>query len=435
MDELLTMSKTELTRLEVMQRLEEKRLKQKEAAEMLGINERHVRRLMCAYRQEGERGLISKRRGKPSNNRLKPETKQQAIDLLHSRYHDFGPTLAQEKMSEVHELKLSVESVRQIMITEGLWKPRKVKHRAVHQLRPRRACLGKLVQIDGSPHAWFEDRGAKCTLLVFIDDATGRLMELFFTPAESTFSYFAATRRYLAQYGCPMAFYNDKHGIFRVNAKNALTGSGMTQFGRAMKHIEIEIICANTPQAKGRVERVIETLQDRLVKELRLRDISIIEAANAFAPVYVEDFNDRFAVQPRSNHDAHRPLLFSEDELNLIFSLQEPRILSKNLTLQYNKVIYQIQTTRPTYALRKAQVTVCENAQGEITILYKGKPLIYSIFHKQQRQAQVLTSKEIDAHLQKQKKLHKPAPDHPWRQYGRHISGKPIQETIPHGSD
>jgi transposase len=435
MDELLTMSKKELTRLEVMHKLEEKRLKQREAAEMLGISERQVRRVLRAYRQEGEKGLISKRRGKRSNNRIKPETRQQAIDLLHSRYNDFGPTLAHEKLSEDHGLKLSVESVRQIMITEELWKPKKVRHKAVHQLRPRRVCLGELVQIDGSPHAWFEDRGPKCDLLVYIDDATGRLMELYFTPAESTFSYFAATRRYLAQHGRPVAFYSDKHGIFKVNIKNALSGSGMTQFGRAMKQIDIEVICANNPHAKGRVERVIETLQDRLVKELRLRNISTIEEANDFTPEYIQDFNRRFAVQPRSNHDAHRPLLFSDDELNLIFSHQETRILSKNLTLQYNKVIYQIQTSRPTYALRKAQVTVCENAQGEISILYKGNPLNYTIFHKQHRQAQVLTSKEIDAHLKKQKIPHKPAPDHPWRQYGHHISGKPIQEAIPHASD
>jgi transposase len=242
MDKLLTMSKKELTRLEIMQRLKAKRLKQKEAAEILGVSERHIRRLLSAYQQEGESGLISKRRGKPSNNQLQPEIKQQAIDLLHSRYADFGPTLAHEKLSEVHELKLAVETVRQIMIAEELWKPRKVKHKPVYQMRPRKACRGELVQIDGSPHTWFEDRGPDCSLLVYIDDATGQLMELFFAPAESTFSYFAATRRYLHRHGRPVAFYSDKHGIFKVNVKNALSGSGMTQFGRAMNSLDIEII-------------------------------------------------------------------------------------------------------------------------------------------------------------------------------------------------
>lgn len=428
MDELLTMSKKELTRLEVLKRLEEKRMRQKEAAEILGVSTRHVRRLLRSYRKHKEKGLISKRRGKPSNNRMRPEVKRQAIDLLHSRYHDFGPTLAHEKLTEVHELTLSVESVRQIMIAEELWKPRKVKRKAVHQMRPRRACLGELVQIDGSPHAWFEDRGPACTLLVYIDDATGKLMELFFVPVESTLGYFTATRHYLHRHGVPVTFYSDKNGIFKVNVKNALSGSGMTQFGRAMKALDIEIICANTPQAKGRVERVNQTLQDRLVKELRLNGISTIDVANSFLPQYVADFNRRFAVQPRSSWDVHRPLLFSEDELDIILSRQETRILSKNLTLQYKKVIYQIQTSRPTYALRKAQATVCENAQGDITILYKGRPLNYSIFHKQQRQAEVVMSKEIDTHLKKSKKPYKPAPNHPWRQYGRRISGKAISE-------
>jgi hypothetical protein len=428
MDELLTMSKKELSRLEVIQRVEQKRLKQKEAAEILGISTRHVRRLMQSYREHKEKGLISKRRGKPSNNRLKAELRQDAIDLLHSRYHDFGPTLAHEKLTEVHGLNLSVESVRQTMIAEALWKPRKVKRETTHQMRPRRACLGALVQIDGSPHAWFEDRAPACTLLVYIDDATGRLMELLFVPVETTFNYFAATRRYLNRHGCPVAFYSDQHGIFKVNAKNALSGSGMTQFGQAMKALDIEIICANTPQAKGRVERVNQTLQDRLVKELRLKEISSMEAANAFAPEYMVDFNRRFAVQARSGHDAHRPLSFSEDELDIIFSLKETRVLSKNLTLQYKKVIYQIQTTRPTYALRHAQVTVCENAQSDIKIIYKGRSLDYTVFHKQQRQAQVVMSKEVDTHLQKSKKPHKPAADHPWRQYGRRVNGRRISE-------
>lgn len=428
MSELLAMSKKEHTRLEVIQRLEKKRLKQKEAAVMLGISVRHVKRLLRAYRQRGAEGLISKRRGKVSNNRLKAEVKQQVINLIHSQYDDFGPTLAHEKITEVHGLNLSVETLRQLMIAEELWKPRKAKRVVVHQMRERRACFGELVQMDGSPHQWFEERGPACTLLVFIDDATGKLMELYFRPHETTYSYFAAIRRYLIRYGKPVALYSDKNGIFKVNNKNALTGSGMTQFGRAMKELDIEIICANTPQAKGRVERANQTLQDRLVKELRLRGISSIEAANEYAPEFITDFNHRFAVQPRSSHNAHRPLL-SSDDLNLIFTKQELRILSKNLTIQYKKVVYQIQTSRPSYALRKAQVTVCEDPQGVISILYNGRPLDYTVFHNQQRQAEVVTSKSIDAKL---KKPHKPAKDHPWRTYGRRISGKPIKKAPQH---
>jgi len=427
MDKLLTMSKKEVTRLEVMQRIEAKRLKQKKAAEMLRVSERHIRRLLRAYRQLGTEGLVSKRRGKPSNNQLKRALKQQAIDLIYSQYPDFGPTLAHEKLTEKHGLELSRETVRKLMIKEGLWKPKKVKKLVVHQMRERRACLGELVQIDGSPHAWFEERGEKCNLLVFIDDATGRLMELYFTPGETTFSYFAATEQYISRYGIPVAFYSDKNSIFKVNIKNALTGNGMTQFGRAMKELEIEIICANTPQAKGRVERAIQILQDRLVKEMRLRGISSIEAANEYAAEFIVDYNARFAVQPRSSHDAHRLLVINED-LERVFTFQEHRNLSKNLTLQYKNVVYQIQTSRPSYAMRNTPVTVCEDHQGTINILYKGHSLEYSIYQKQQRQAEVVSSKDIDSKL---KKPYKPSKDHPWRRNGQFKRRKPNSEVNP----
>ena len=424
------MSKKELTRLEILQKAAAKSLKQSEAADMLGVSERHVRRLLYAYRQKGAKGLLSRKRGKPSNNRLKPESKQQAVDLLHSQYHDFGPTLAHEKLCEQHKLQLSVESVRQIMMAEGLWKPRKARPLAVHPMRQRRASVGELVQIDGSAHAWFEDRAPVCTLLVYIDDASGELKELYFTPSEDTFSYFQATRQYLARYGRPLAFYNDKNSIFKVNIPHALSGSGMTQFGRAMHTLQIEVICAHTPQAKGRVERVIATLQDRLVKELRLQNIATIADANAFAREFIQDFNRRFAVQPRSSHNTHRPMLLSDIDLDQLFSLQDTRILSKNLTMQYKKVIYQIQTKRPTYALRKAQVTVCEQPNGEITILYKGKPLDFSIYHKQRKQAEVVSSKSLNHKLDQLAKPTKPATNHPWRTYGHHLNGKPIKPPI-----
>ena len=421
----VTMSDKEVTRLRVMQRLEEKRIKQSEAAKMLKISERHIRRILRSYRQTGAAGLVSKRRGKPSNNQLKGEVKQQALDLIYSYYHDFGPTLAHEKLTERHGLEMSRETVRQLMIAEGIWKPKRAKKLVVHQMRERRACLGELVQLDGSPHKWFEERGPACTLLVYVDDATSRLMELYFSKGETTFSYFAATRRYMARHGKPVTFYSDKNSIFRVNIPNALTGSGMTQFGRAMKELDIEIICANTPQAKGRVERAIQVMQNRLVKEMRLRDISSIEAANEYAAEFMEDYNARFAEQPRSSHDMHRTLLPNED-LERIFTLQEHRILSKNLTLQYKKVVYQIQTSRPSYAMRKAPVTVCERENDRIEILYKGHPLDYTIFQKQHRQAEVVSSKSINNKL---KKSHKPAKDHPWRSYGHRINGKPITEV------
>lgn len=432
MDELLTMSNEEITRLEVMQRLKDKRLIQKEAAEMLGLSVRQIKRLYSSYQRQGARGLVSQKRGKPSNHQLRAEIVQKALDLIYERYQDFGPTLAHEKLTEVHGLKLSDESVRRLMTEEGLWKPKRAKHPPVHQMRERRACFGELVQIDGSDHAWFEGRGPKCTLLVYVDDATGQLVELWFVPDETFFAYCEASRRYIERYGKPVAFYSDKHGIFRVNQEQTTgLGSGLTQFGRAMQELDIQIVCANSPQAKGRVERANQTLQDRLVKELRLRGISDMQAANAYLPEFRDDFNRRFAVQPRSTHDAHRPLLKTEN-LDLILTHQKTATLSKNLTVQANKVIYQIQSNRPDYALHNAQVTVCENAKGEVTILYKNNPLPYTIYHKPARQAEVVDTKTIDRQIKTPKP---PALNHPWRRnFGNHINGKPIQKAPPHGT-
>ncbi len=417
METLLEMSTKELSRLDVMKRLDEKRLRQKEAAQMLGVAVRQVKRLLRAYRREGAAGLVSKRRGRASNHQLDEHIRHKALKFLHGKYRGFGPTLACEKLVERDGLQISDETVRHLMIREGLWKPKKAHKAVVHQMRERRACLGELVQIDGSPHAWFEERGPACTLLVLIDDATGNLLGLRFVEQESFHAYAGLVRAYFEHWGKPLAFYSDKHGIFRVNASTLLTHSDAeTQFGRVLRQLGIDLLCANTPQAKGRVERANQTLQDRLVKELRLRHIANRAAGNAYLPEFITDFNQRFAVPSRSPHDAHRPLTRAEN-LDQILAWQEPRLVSKNLTLQFKKVIYQIQTDRPTYALRNAQVTVCEDAQGTITILYKSKPLQYSIFHKQQRIPEIVDSKTLDRALVKPRQAHPPAPDHPWRRY------------------
>lgn len=415
MDELLKMSAKELSRVEVMEKLVEKRMSQKEAGAMLDLSTRQIKRLLQAYRKKGAAGLVSKQRGRPSHNRLAQDVKKRALNLLKTKYQGFGPTLAHEKLVEKEKLQLSDESVRQLMICEGLWKARKAKKVVVHQLRERRACFGELVQIDGSPHDWFEGRAEACVLLVFIDDATGKLGQLLFVDSESFVSYAQAAESYFRQWGKPVALYSDKHSIFRVNLPSAGMGKALTQFGRAMQDLDIEIICANTPQAKGRVERVIQTLQDRLPKEMRLRKIKSRDAGNAYLPEFLADFNQRFAEPPRSAVDLHRPLTAKED-LARILTWQETRTLSKNLTLQFQKTVYQIQTERPTYALRNALVTVCVNAQDQITILYNGKSLPYSIYNLQAQQAEVVSAKHIDLALRKPHLPSKPAPDHPWRQ-------------------
>jgi hypothetical protein len=307
-------------------------------------------------------------------------------------------------------------------MAEGLWQPRRARRAVIHQLRERRARLGELVQIDGSPHDWFEGRAEKCTLLVFVDDATSRLMYLQFVAAETTFNYFAAVRSHLSAWGKPLAYYSDKFSVFRVNIPNALSGTGLTQFGRAMKELDIELICAHSPQAKGRVERANQTLQDRLTKELRLQGISSMTRANAYLPKFIKDYNQRFGVAPRCTESAHRPLQRGED-LDRVLTLCERRTLSKNLTLSYNKVIYQIQTKRAVYTMRHAQVEVRETSNGEITIEYKGQLLAYTVYREQeQHQAQVVSSKLLPlaaAHAAAQPN-HKRGPvpsSHPWRSF------------------
>jgi transposase len=420
-DPLLEMSQRELTRLEVIQRVKRKTLKQREAAELLSISVRQVKRLCKAFQETGAAGLISQRRGHASNNRLPAQTIDKAKELLRTRYPDFGPTLATEKLA-IDGVLLSTETVRQLQIAEGLWQARAVHRPVIHQLRERRARVGELIQIDGSPHDWFEGRAPKCTLLVFVDDATSRLMYLQFVAAETTFNYFAGVQSYIEEFGKPLAFYSDKFGVFRVNIPNALSGTGLTQFGRALKELEIELICAHSPQAKGRVERANQTLQDRLTKELRLRGISSVIEANAYLPEFIAAYNDRFAVPPRCAQAAHRPLAKGE-HLERVLSLCERRTLSKNLTLSYNNVIYQIKTKRAAYTMRKAHVEVREQRTGIITIEYKKRPLEYTVYREQeQQQAKVVEAKLLQPTAPRvalrPRKKQGPVPlSHPWRRF------------------
>ena len=301
------------------------------------------------------------------------------------------------------------------MIREGLWHARPLKPSRLHPIRERRAAFGELVQIDGSPHDWFEGRAAKCTLLVFIDDATSRLMQLLFAPAETTFNYFAAVRGYLLAHGKPIAFYADKFGVFRVNIREAQTGSGLTQFGRAMQELEIELIYAHSPQAKGRVERANQTLQDRLVKELRLRSISTIEAANAFVPEYLEDYNRRFAVVPRASLNAHRPLSPSFD-LDRVLCLVETRSLSQHLTFSYKRTLYQIRTERPAYTLRHRKVEVREQMDGTLRVEHNGKLLTHEVVTEHSALSKRLSVKPLDDRVRKQLKS-PPSATHPWKRH------------------
>lgn len=253
---------------------------------------------------------------------------------------------------------------------------------------------GELVQVDGCEHWWFEDRGRQCTLLVFVDDATSRLMQLRFVRSESTFAYFSALRGYLEAHGKPVAFYTDKHVVFRVNKVDAPKGDGLTQFGRALHALNIDLICANSSQAKGRVERAHKTLQDRLVKELRLAGVSDIDAANAFLPAFMARHNSRFAREPANDKDLHRPLA-PRDDLTEAFTWRETRRITQALTLHYDRMVYVLDQTPAALAAATKMAEVVEYPDGGIVVRQGGVDLPYRLFDKNRRvdQAAVVENK------------------------------------------
>lgn len=287
------------------------------------------------------------------------------------------------------------------MIEAGLWLPRKARLKRAYQPRNRRECVGELVQIDGSVHRWFEDRAPPCSLLVYVDDATSRIMSARFVQAESNFEYAELTKQYLRQYGRPLAFYSDKLSVFRPTRVEALNGDGVTQFGRALSELGVELICANTSQAKGRVERANGVLQDRLVKELRLQAVTGMKAGNRFLPAFLADYNRRFGKPPRYAYDAHRPLS-AGTPLDDIFAWQEVRRVSHNLTLRYDKVLYCLDPRPENLVLRGKSVRIFDYPDGRIRIWFEGREIAYvREFDKRSHitQADVVENKRLSAVL------------------------------------
>ena len=413
------MSHQEIDRVGIVELIASKKLSQIEGSKQLNISSRQMRRLQKRYRKEGVEGLLSKHRGKPSNNQLSEVIKSEVSKLIREKYSDFGPTLAHEKLVEQHNIKLSVERVRQLMIADELWVPKQRKTKRVFQLRPRRERFGELIQIDGSPHDWFEGRSDSCTLIVFIDDATRRLTSLLFSPTETTKAYMDVLKNHMAHYGRPVSLYSDRHGIFRVNQKEAKSGNGHTQFSRALDTLDVESIQAQTPQAKGRVERANKTLQDRLVKEMRLKGINNLDEANTFLPGFISDFNQRFKKPAKKKEDAHRKVLHTPREIDLILSRHSKRKVSNQLEISYEKTIYQIQGKR--HRLKQKQITVCDLFSKEIVLLYEGKEIAYKPFSESRpfpdTEDEKTLNKRVDQAIERQSRAaaHKPAADHPWR--------------------
>lgn len=402
------LSKKEWTRQGILERLRAGDLSQIEAALKVGLSTRQVRRLLRRFEREGPAGLRSGHRGKKPNNWIRSERREEIAELIRLHYKDFGPTLAKEVLAEKHEIIISTETIRSIMIEAGLWQA-KQSFVKFHPPRQRRARFGELIQIDGSPHDWFEGRAPRCSLLVFVDDATSQIVAARFVAAETTADYLSLIDEYIRRHGIPQAFYSDRHSIFRVNTKEDAKSS-LTQYGRAMKELGIEAICANSPQAKGRVERANGVLQDRLVKAMRLAGINNWEAGNAFLSSFLATYNARFAKQPLEPEDTHVPIIDFEILRNSL-CFKETRKLSRQLTCQYQQQWFRVLPDKKvTRRLIGAEVEIRTHLDGAIEIYHQGRRLAYERLEARP-QAPVKDSKVVQAG-----KTHVPPSfNHPWR--------------------
>ena len=416
----IAMTQAELSRKTIVERAIDKRITQKEGAEKLEISERHFRRILSRYRKEGDLGLVSRHRGKPGNRKLAEKKRKQVNQFITNPLHEgFHPTFMAEKLEEYKGIKISKESMRQIMIEEGKHKA-KVRKKKIHPPRERKKQVGDMVQIDGSYHAWLEDRGPNACLLLFVDDATSSILAAEFTKTESFFAYAKLCKSYFRTKGIPKKFYSDRFGVFKVNSGEK---ESITQFQRALNGVEVEMIFASSPQAKGRVERANLTFQDRLVKEMRLRSICSYEDANTYLPEFIKEYNRKFAVLPRSFGDNHAKLDSTQD-LDFLFSIHDTRLITKDLLIHYDNNTYQIKTRRPPANLMKREVLITKNEDGLISAYLNGDPLDLELIQKQPKRAKVVSTKSLehDAFI--------PPINHPWRSYGKKLNGRPIPMSV-----
>lgn len=410
----IQMTIKEAERLAVMRQIDKKTMNLRQASEEFKLSLRQVKRIRKRYVSSGAPGIISKKNGLRSPNKTSDLMREKALELLKEHFADFGPTLAQEKLNELYGLCISKETVRKWMGEAGLWTQRKRRKVKIHQRRTRRSCFGEMLQGDGSPHDWFEGRDEKCCLILFVDDATSRITDGKFFPTETTEAYIECLQHHLKRYGRPVSIYVDKHSVFRVNREEAKKGTMITHFGRILKDLGIELICAHSPQAKGRVERKNGVLQDRLVKEMRIASIKNIEEANAFLDTYFEAHNRKFGKEPACKEDAHRPLRES-DKLDRVFARHETRKLSKDLTFQYKTILYQLKTETPN-RLRYATVDIFWRPRQPIEVEYQGKLLEFIPWRETAyEQPKILDAKELEM-AWKLREIKKPSMNHPWRQ-------------------
>lgn len=417
----IAMMHEELHRKTIIEQAVDKRITQREGAQRIGTSERHFRRLVKRYRDQGDAGLVSGHRSKPSNNRMKSEKRVKIVRFIEDPiYTGFGPTLLNEILERDTGIQISKETLRQIMIKEGKHRPKKKSKKRIHPPRERRYRRGELIQIDGSYHAWLEERGPKACLLLFVDDATSAAVAARFVDRENYFAYCALCKSYFKAAGTPVAFYSDKFSVFRVNSRAGVHKQAITQFARALNTLGIELICANSPQAKGRVERANQTFQDRLVKELRLQKINNYQDANNYLPVFLDSYNRKFAVMPRSDVDAHAPL-DPEIDLDFLFSIHDSRIISKALLIHYHNTTYQVLTDRLPQNLIGRDVLTVEDEHEQLSAFLNHQQLNLVVSHSQpKKQPRVVSTKSFSS------RAYTPPVDHPWRTYGKKLNGKPV---------
>jgi len=404
-EETVQMSVQELKRVHVIRQAMNKALRQREAGEVLGLTARQVRRLIQRVRAEGDAGLVHRSRGTPSNRRYRPALKARVLRLYAKHYRDFGPTLAAEKLAEQQGIMLSAETLRQWLRATGVthFQRRKRPHRA---WRARKAHVGELVQLDGSHHDWFEGRGPRCVLMAYIDDASSRVCARFYE-YEGTIPARDSFERYVRRYGVPHSVYTDKHTTYcalgEPTVAQQLAGEKpQSQFERALAELGVTVIPAHSPQAKGRVERLFKTLQDRPVKDLRLAGLATIEAANQFVETWLPRYNRRFAIQPAQAADLHRPSPTAR-ELDRMLCLKMTRVVRRDWTVAHHGQLFQIETQIHTQA-----VLVEDHLDGTMRITHRGQPLRYHAITARPVRVMAPTPPAVA------QRLVKPKPTHPW---------------------
>ena len=398
----------ELRQLHVIRKALDKEITQVEASEILSLSSRQIRRIVKRVRHEGDKGVIHRSRGRPSNRRIADGIREKVIGLYRSEYSDFGPTLASEKLQEREKVEVNDETLRLWLLESGDWKERR-KRRGHRRWRQRKQHVGEMVQMDGSHHDWFEGRGPSCVLMGYIDDATGRVFGKFYE-YEGTIPAMDSFKHYVRKYGLPLRVYLDRHTTYKSNAKVSVEDVlneevPLSEFERALRELGVEVVHAYSPQAKGRVERLFGTLQDRLVKEMRLRGIRTIEEANAFLQQYLPLYNRRFAVRPLERYNLHRPL---PKGLNLdsVLCIKAERTLRNDFTVAYNRKLYQVEERT-----RASKVTIHEHIDGSIKMTYRDRALRFKEITTRP------VREEKPPVIERTRKRYPLPPDHPWRRF------------------